>query len=98
MLSKKKVKARNVLFVDVLRNNLLSVIQMCDHGHEDVFRSNNYVVRNMDTDKIIIKGARTLGNVYVSGYRKENCYISKFEETRLSHKRFGHLNFSQLYK
>ena len=45
---KEKVKAGNVLFVDGLKHNLLSVNQMCDKGNEVVFRSNNCVVRILD--------------------------------------------------
>ena len=30
---KEKVKARNVMYVDGLKHNLLSVIQMCDEGN-----------------------------------------------------------------
>ena len=32
-----KVKAGNVMYVDDLNHNLLSVIQMCDQGNEVVF-------------------------------------------------------------
>ena len=38
VLLKKKVKARNVLFVDGLRHNLLSAIKICDQGHELIFK------------------------------------------------------------
>ena len=34
---KEKVKAGNVMYVDGLNHNLLSVIQMCDQGNEVVF-------------------------------------------------------------
>ena len=45
---KEKVKARNVMYVDGLKLNLLSVSQMCDQGNEEVFRSNRCVVREID--------------------------------------------------
>ena len=38
ILLKEKVKARNVMYVDGLKHNLLSVSQMCDQGNEVVFR------------------------------------------------------------
>ena len=41
---KEKVKDENVFFVDGTRNNLLSVSEMCDQGHEVIFRSKNCVV------------------------------------------------------
>jgi len=34
---KEKVKERNVLYVDGLKHNLLSVSQMCDQGAEVIF-------------------------------------------------------------
>jgi len=46
---KEKVKAGNVMYVDGLKHNLLSVSQMCDQGNEVVFRSNGCVVRELDT-------------------------------------------------
>ena len=65
VLRKEKVKARNFLFVDGLKHNLLSGSYMCDQGHEVVFRSKNCVVQNLDIGKIIIKGTRNPSNVYV---------------------------------
>ena len=37
ILLKEKVKAGNVMYVDGLKHNLLSVSQMCDQGNEVVF-------------------------------------------------------------
>jgi len=34
---KEKIKARNVMYVDGLKHNLLSVSKMCDQGNEVVF-------------------------------------------------------------
>eukprot|EP00253_Pinus_taeda_P030314 PITA_30314 len=52
---KEKVKAENVMYVDVLKHNLLSVSQMCDQGNEVMFRSNGCVVRELDTGETMIK-------------------------------------------
>eukprot|EP00253_Pinus_taeda_P032917 PITA_32917 len=52
---KEKVKARNVMYVDGLKHNLLSVSQMCDQGNEVVFRSNGCVVRELDIGETVIK-------------------------------------------
>eukprot|EP00253_Pinus_taeda_P020723 PITA_20723 len=56
VLLKEKVKAGNVMYVDGLKHNLLSVSQMCDQGNEVVFRSNGCVVRELDTGETMIKG------------------------------------------
>ena len=36
---KEKVKDNNVMYVDGLKHNLLSVSQMCDQGNEAIFSS-----------------------------------------------------------
>eukprot|EP00253_Pinus_taeda_P012436 PITA_12436 len=53
---KEKVKARNVLYVDGLTHNLLSVGQMCDNGTEVIFRSDGCSVCDLDTGRTVIKG------------------------------------------
>ena len=62
---KEKVKARNVMYVDRLNHNLLSVNQMCDQGNEVVFQSNGCVFRELDTGETMIKGTRTPNNLYI---------------------------------
>jgi len=62
---KEKVKARNVMYVDGLKNNLLSASQMCDQGNEVVFRSNGCVVRELDTGETVIKGTIIPNNLYI---------------------------------
>ena len=62
---KEKVKAGNVLYVDGLKHNLLSVSQMCDQGIEVIFRSNGCSVHDLDTGKTVIKGIRTPNNLYI---------------------------------
>eukprot|EP00253_Pinus_taeda_P008130 PITA_08130 len=52
---KEKVKAANVMYVDGLKHNLLSVSQMCDQGNEVVFQSNGCVVHELDTGETVIK-------------------------------------------
>ena len=62
---KEKVKFGNVLYVDGLKHNLLSVSQMCDQGIEAIFRSNGCSVRDLDTGKTVIKGIRTPNNSFI---------------------------------
>ena len=91
---KEQVKAGNVLYVDGLKHNLLSVIQMCDQGTEVIFRSNGCSVRDLDTRKIVIKGIRTPNNLYIFEEGQKLCYLSKNDEHWLWHRRLGHLSFS----
>jgi len=91
---KEKVKVGNVMYVDGLKHNLLSVSQMCDQGNEVIFRSNGCIVRELDTGKIMIKGIRTPNNLYILKEGQQQCYLSKNDEHWLWHRRLGHLSFS----
>ena len=90
---KEKVKVGNVMYVDGLKNNLLSVSQMCDQGNEVVFQSNGCVVRELDTGETVIKGTRTPNNLYILKGGQKQCYLSKNDENWLWHRILGHLSF-----
>ena len=87
---KEKVKANNVMYVDGLKQNLLSVSQMCDQGNEVVFSSKECLVRDIYIGKTIIKGTRTPSNLYVLKGCKEKCYLGKSSENWLWHRILGH--------
>eukprot|EP00253_Pinus_taeda_P011665 PITA_11665 len=95
---KEKVKAGNVLYVDGLKHNLLSVSQMCDQGTKVIFISNGCQVRDLDTGEILIKGRRTPNNLYIFEEGQQQCYLSKDDEHWLWHRRLGHLSFSKIRK
>eukprot|EP00253_Pinus_taeda_P010531 PITA_10531 len=94
VLLKEKVKAGNVMYVDGLKHNLLSVSQMCDQGNEIIFRSNGCIVCELDTGETMIKGIRTLKNLYILKGGQQQCYLSKNDEHWLWHRRLGNLSFS----
>ena len=52
-------KAQDVLFLDRLKANLLSVSQICDKGYEALFRAQDCEVRSSTTGKSFIKGVQT---------------------------------------
>eukprot|EP00253_Pinus_taeda_P011317 PITA_11317 len=95
---KEKVKAGNVLYVDGLKHNLLSVSQMCDNGTKVIFRSDGCSVRDIYTGRTSIKGRRTPNNLYIFEEGEQKCYLSKNDEHWLWHQRLGHLSFSQIRK
>ena len=78
---KGKTKAHNVMYVDYLKHNLLSVSQMCDQGQTVLFHSRGYKVMDANTGKTIVKAIRTSENVYVLEEGKENCCIGKTNES-----------------
>ena len=54
-----KGKAQDVLFVDGLKHNLLSVSQMCDRGCEVVFNSKECKIKSVSSGQLVAKGIRT---------------------------------------
>ena len=64
-LSNGKGKSKDVLLVDGLKHNLLSVSQMCDTGCEVVFTSKDCKIKSVKSEQVVSKGIRTGNNVYV---------------------------------
>jgi hypothetical protein len=58
-LSNGKGKAQDILLVDGLKHNLLSVIQMCDRGCEVVFTSKDCKINSVNSGQVVAKGIRT---------------------------------------
>jgi len=77
---KEKVKVGNIMYVDDLKHNVLSVSQMCDQGNELVFRSNGCVVCEIDIGETMIKGTRTPDNLYILKRGQQQCYLRKNDE------------------
>jgi hypothetical protein len=58
-MSKGKGKDQDVLFVDGLKHNLLSVSQVCDRGCEVVFTSKDCKIMSVNLGQLVAKGIRT---------------------------------------
>jgi hypothetical protein len=98
-LSNGKRKAQDVLLVENLKHNLLSVSQVCDRGCEVVFTSKDCKIKSVDSGKLVAKGIRTENNVYVLKEEEQGeCNLSKYDESWLWHRQLGHLNFDHLIK
>jgi hypothetical protein len=97
-LNNGKGKAQDVLLVDGLKHNLLSVSQMCDRGCEVVFMSKDCKIKSVNSGQVVAKGIRTKNNVYVLKENREECHLRKHDERWLWHRRLGHLNFDHLIK
>jgi hypothetical protein len=97
-LSNDKGDAQDVLLVDGLKHNFLSVSQMCDRGCEEVFTSKYCKVKNVNLGQVVAKGIRTDNNACVLKEDREECHLRKHDESWLWHRRFGHLNSDHLIK
>ena len=63
-LGNNRAKAKNVLLVENLKPNLLSVTQTCDPGHILIFDSKKCEIRKKD-EKIVVVAPRTSNDVYI---------------------------------
>jgi hypothetical protein len=58
-LSNGKGKAQDVLLVDGLKHNFLSVSQMCDRGCEVVVTSKDCKIKSVNLGQVVDKSIRT---------------------------------------
>ena len=87
-----------MLFVDGLKHNILSASQVCDRGCEVVFTSNDCKIKFVPSGQLVANDIRTENNVYVLKEGKEECHLSKYDESWRWHRRLGHLNFDHIIK
>ena len=95
-LNSKKNLAENVLLIEDMEHNLLSVSQTCDKGRYMIFDSNGCQIRDVKTDKLIGTATRSSSNVYILDEKKNECCLSNENESWLWHKTLGHINFDNL--
>jgi hypothetical protein len=98
-IGNKNTKEENVILVEDMKHNLLSVSEMCDQGHKVTFNSQNFEIRKEGLGKLIATPARTSSNIYVlSEIGNEKCCLGKEDESWLWHRRMGHKHFDNLVK
>jgi hypothetical protein len=98
-IGNKNEKAQNVLLVENMKHNLLSVSQMCDQGHNVTFNSQKCEIRKEGSGKLVGTVSRTSNNIYVlSEIGNEKCCLGKEDESCLWHRRMGHMYFDNLFK
>ncbi|WVZ80284.1 LOW QUALITY PROTEIN: hypothetical protein U9M48_027775 [Paspalum notatum var. saurae] len=92
----------NVLLVDSLDFNLLSVGQLCDLGFQCLFKPNEVIVSEIDGGEEVFKGFQH-NNLYLVDFnsKKANlqaCLFSKNSMGWLWHRRLAHVGMSTLKK
>ena len=60
-----KIKAENVLLVENLKPNLLSVSQTCDQGHICIFDSEKCEIKNKKLGKVVGIAMRNTNNIHL---------------------------------
>jgi hypothetical protein len=92
----------NVLLVESVSYNLLSVAQLCDLGLICKFSPNDVVITSIKGDELIFKGFR-YGNLYLVDFSSNDaslstCLFSKSSKGWLCHRRLSHVEMNQLNK
>ena len=84
-------RLENVMLVEGLRANLLSVSQICDQGYIVNFDSENCYVVN-DQNETILQGSRSSDNCYII-ITCVTCNIVVDNSTHLWHEKLRHIYF-----
>ena len=83
----------NVLLVDGLKHDLLSISQLCDKGFRVVFDKNNCIIENASDRKVLFVGNRD-DNVYTIDLNdcptNDKCLSVLLDNSWLWHRRLGH--------
>jgi len=90
----------DVLHVEGLKHNLLSIGQLCDRGYQVTFRTNSCEIRLPNSKDVLLIGKRS-NNIYlldISSHSSIGCLLSKHEESWLWHRRFAHIHMNHLNK
>ena len=64
-LGNKDATAKNVLLIENMKHNLLSVSQMCDQGNILTFTSKYCKIQKEGSGKLVATTSRTLNNIYM---------------------------------
>jgi transposase InsO family protein len=92
----------NVLLVEFLSYNLLSITQLCDLGLVCKFSPKDVVITSIKSDELIFKGF-CYGNLYLVDFSSNDaslstCLFTKSSKGWLWHRRLTHVGMNQLKK
>ena len=90
----------NVLLVERLNFNLLSMTQLCDLGFKHIFGVDDVEIISVDGSNLIFKGFR-YENLYLVDFnasegKLSTCLFTKSSLGWLWHRRLGHIRMKQL--
>ena len=90
----------DVLYVEGLKHNLLSISHLCDRGYQVTFRTNSCEIHLPNSKDVLLVGKRS-NNIYlldISSPTSIGFLLSKHEESWLWHKRISHIHMNHLNK
>jgi len=94
-----KMNIKDVLLVDGLKHNLLSISQLCDKGYKITFESNLCLIADSKSNEIVLVGEK-VNNVYMLNVScitsSMNCLLTRNDESWLWHRRLAHIHMHHL--
>ena len=90
----------DVLYVEGLKHNLLSISRLRDKGYQVIFKSNSCEIYLPNSKEVMLIGKR-INNVYlldISSPCSIGCLLSKHDEYWLWHRRIAHIHMNHLNK
>ncbi|CAN0838933.1 Retrovirus-related Pol polyprotein from transposon TNT 1-94 [Linum grandiflorum] len=93
----------NVLLVENLKHNLLSISQFCDSSNKVIFEQNHCFIERISDNKIILTGTRS-NNMYTINMKNktafsESCFSALLANSvDLWHRKLGHISSSRITK
>jgi hypothetical protein len=69
-IGRKNVKEKNVLLVEDLKHNLLSVSKMCEQGYTLMFDSQRCKIKEEGSGRLVATATRRPSNIYILDPRK----------------------------
>jgi len=96
------ISINDVLLVNGLEHNLLSISQFYDNGYDVMFDKTNCTIVNKNDNSIVFKGKR-MENVYKINFselvdHKVVCLLSVNDKKWVWHRRLGHANWRLISK
>jgi len=90
----------DVVYVEGLKHNLLSISQLYDRGYQVTFRTNSCEIRLPNSKDVMLIGKRS-NNIYlrdISSSTSIGCLLRKHEESWLWNRRIAHIHMNHLNK
>jgi len=100
--SSSTVEIEDVLLVDGLKHNLLSIIQLCDKNLKVTFEAHHCLICHASTNELVFVGKR-IQNIYMVDFENTSfdsiaCLFAKNDEPWIWHKRLAHIHMGHLNK
>ncbi|XP_059623068.1 uncharacterized protein LOC132266233 [Cornus florida] len=98
--SKELPEIQEVLLVEGLKHNLLTVSQLCDSGKEVCFNKEKSNMIDLESKQVLFSASRSLGNVYTVTEESQviQCNLTTCDEAKLWHKKLSHLHSRNMSK